>query len=141
MNQGASGLSGFLLFQGAAVCVTAIAVTAVWSVSAGMSALFSGLSVWLGNLIYAAILGAPNNRSPVARVFVGQFVKVLVTLGLLGLVVWLYASLVWAGFLGGLFVSLLVILAAPVWVVKTQKKYDAQRIDKLLEAVSKEQRH
>jgi F0F1-type ATP synthase assembly protein I len=138
MNQSARILSGFLAFQALVVCVMAVFVGVVATLPAALSALLAGASVWVGNVIYFLLLAMPRSQGSIVWVFVGQLVKVVVTLGLLFVVVALYASIVWAGFISGLFVSLLVILVAPIWVAKSQKKYDAQRIDGLLRALTKE---
>lgn len=128
---------GFLGLQAVVVGLVSVVAGVVWSVSAGVSALLAGASVWVGNLAYASLL-IPRGRSSFVWVFVGQFVKVLVTLLLLSAVVAWYPDLVWPGFLSGLFASLLVILAAPAWIAKRQKKRDAQRVDSLVETLSKE---
>lgn len=138
MNQSARILSGFLAFQALMVCVMAVFVGVVATLPAALSALLAGASVWVGNVIYFLLLAMPRSQGSIVWVFVGQLVKVVVTLGLLFVVVALYASIVWTGFISGLFVSLLVILVAPIWVAKSQKKYDAQRIDGLLRALTKE---
>jgi F0F1-type ATP synthase assembly protein I len=138
MNQSARILSGFLAFQALMVCVMAVFVGVVATLPAALSALLAGASVWVGNVIYFLLLAMPRSQGSIVWVFVGQLVKVVVTLGLLFVVVALYASIVWTGFISGLFVSLLVILVAPIWVAKSQKKYDAQRIDVLLRALTKE---
>nr|UOZ96274.1 hypothetical protein NCPCFENI_00166 [Cupriavidus sp.] len=128
---------GFLGLQAGVVVLVSVVAAMVWSVSAGLSALLAGASVWVGNLAYASLL-IPRGRSSFVWVFVGQFVKVLVTLLLLFLIVAWYPDLVWPAFLSGLFVALLVILAAPAWIAKCQRKQDAQRVDNLVETLSKE---
>lgn len=137
MNYDASGLKGFLRLQALAVFFVAILAGLAWSLMAGLSALLAGASVWLGSAVYASLLVARGNSSFV-WVFVGQFVKLVVTLVLLTLVIFWFSALVWPGFLSGLFAALLVILLAPVWMAKTAKKRDAQRIDLLLKSFSKE---
>lgn len=137
MHQGTWILVGFLGLQAIAVILVSVVSAVVWSVSTGLSALLAGSCVWLGNLAYACLL-IPRGRSAFVWVFVGQFVKVFVTLVLLLLVVAWYPALVWQGFLSGLFVALLVIFAAPAWIARRQKKQDAQRVDSLVETLSKE---
>jgi F0F1-type ATP synthase assembly protein I len=137
MNQGPWILVGFLGLQAVVVGLVSVVAAIVWSLSAGFSALLAGASVWAGNLAYASLL-IPRGRGSFVWVFVGQFVKVLVTLLLLFLVVAWYPALVWPGFLSGLFAALLVILAAPAWIAKRQRKRDAQRVDSLVETLSKQ---
>jgi F0F1-type ATP synthase assembly protein I len=137
MPYGATGLIGFLGLQGLAVCLAAAVSGLVWSFMAGLSALLAGASVWLGSAVYASLLVARGSSSFV-WVFVGQFVKVAVTLVLLSSVIFWFSALVWSGFLSGLFAALLAVLFAPVWIAKTEKKRDAQRIDRLLKSLSKE---
>ncbi|MBM3375664.1 MAG: hypothetical protein FJY35_06180 [Betaproteobacteria bacterium] len=137
MSHGPWILVGFLGLQAVVVGLVSVVAAVVWSMSAGFSALLAGASVWVGNVAYASLL-IPRGRVSFVWVFVGQFVKVLVTLLLLFLVVAWYPALVWPGFLSGLFAALLVILAAPAWIAKRQRKRDAQRVDSLVETLSKE---
>jgi len=137
MSHGPWILVGFLGLQAVVVGLVSVVAAVVWSMSAGFSALLAGASVWVGNVAYASLL-IPRGRVSFVWVFVGQFVKVLVTLLLLFLVVAWYSALVWPGFLSGLFAALLVILAAPAWIAKRQRKRDAQRVDSLVETLSKE---
>lgn len=137
MSHGPWILVGFLGLQAVVVGLVSVVAAVVWSMSAGFSALLAGASVWVGNVAYASLL-IPRGRGSFVWVFVGQFVKVLVTLLLLFLVVAWYPALVWPGFLSGLFAALLVILAAPAWIAKRQRKRDAQRVDSLVETLSKE---
>jgi ATP synthase protein I len=137
VNHSAVGLLGFLGLQAFAVFSAAAASSVLWSFAAGLSALLAGASVWLGSVVYVSLLVLRGSRS-IVWVFVGQFVKVAVTLLLLSLVIAWFAALVWSGFLAGLFAALLVVLVAPVWIAKNQKKRDAQRVDLLLKLLSKE---
>ncbi|MFM1880049.1 MAG: hypothetical protein RLZZ344_283 [Pseudomonadota bacterium] len=131
-------LGAFLGVQALVVLIAGVACMLVESLASGVSAILAGAGVVLGNGLYAALLLRQQDRPSVVWIFVGQFAKVLFTMVFLVLVVLLYASLVWPGFLVGLFSALLVVLVAPIVLTRTQKKYDADRVENVLKALSKD---
>lgn len=72
--------------------------------TAAWSALLGGASCVVPNAIFAIRLFAgtqkPGGASP-ATFFVGEFIKIFVTIALMGAVVWLYRDLNWLAFLVG----------------------------------------
>lgn len=84
-----------------AVLATGVLVGTQGAVSAGLA----GLASFLPNLWFALRLkAAAKNGSafPVARFFIGEFIKVAVTVGLLIIVVKTFAGLHWPSFLIGM---------------------------------------
>lgn len=131
-------LKTFLVVQCAVVIVVGLVSGFLGSTASAVSAVSSGCSVLLGNAVYVVLLLRHQDRPSVVWIFVGQFAKVLVTLLSLMLVVSLYASLVWPGFLAGLFATLLVVFLAPIVMTRSQKKYDAAGVENILKTLSKD---
>ena len=131
-------LKTFLVVQCAVVIVVGLVSGFLGSTASAVSAVLSGCSVLLGNAVYVVLLLRHQDRPSVVWIFVGQLAKVLVTLLSLMLVVSLYASLVWPGFLAGLFATLLVVFLAPIVMTRSQKKYDAAGVENILKTLSKD---
>jgi|GEM_PF-581027 len=138
MSRASSDLKAFLVVQCAVVLFVSVASGFLVSTASAVSAFLAGCSVLLGNSVYVALLLRHQDRPSVVWMFVGQFAKVLVTVLSLMLVVSLYASLVWPGFLVGLFATLLVVFLAPMVMTRSQKKHDAAGVEKILKTLSKD---
>lgn len=137
-SRASTELKAFLVVQALVVLVVSAAVGLFDSVTSAVSALLAGVSVFFGNAVYVALLLRNQDRPSMVWIFVGQFAKVLVTVLSLMLVVFLYASLVWSGFLAGLFSALLVVFLAPMVVTRVQKKHDAAGVENILKTLSKD---
>lgn len=88
-----------------------VALGAAWigGQHAAISALLGGVACWLPNGLFAlklAVAGRSAQGASAAVFFVGEFVKVVTTLAVLGAVVWLYKDLVWLAMLVALIAAL-----------------------------------
>ena len=137
-SRSSTDLKAFLVVQCAVVVVVSVVAAVFGSAAAAVSAFLAGCSVLLGNGVYVALLLRHQDRPSIVWIFVGQFAKVLVTVLSLLVVVSVYASLVWPGFLAGLFASLLVVFLAPLVMTRSQKKYDAAGVENILKTLSKD---
>ncbi|MFZ9315565.1 MAG: hypothetical protein ACO24G_09950 [Burkholderiaceae bacterium] len=137
-SRSSTDLKAFLVVQCAVVVVVSVVAAVLGSAAAAVSAFLAGCSVLLGNGVYVALLLRHQDRPSIVWIFVGQFAKVLVTVLSLLVVVSVYASLVWPGFLAGLFASLLVVFLAPLVMTRSQKKYDAAGVENILKTLSKD---
>jgi F0F1-type ATP synthase assembly protein I len=137
-SRASTDLKAFLVVQCAVVIVVSVVSGFLGSTASAASAFLSGCSVLFGNSVYVALLLRHQDRPSVVWIFVGQFAKVLVTVLCLMLVVSLYASLVWPGFLAGLFATLLVVFLAPIVMTRSQKKHDAVGVENILKTLSKD---
>lgn len=100
-----------VLLQFAATVVTALIAGAIAGEAALISALLGGLCCVVPNALFAWRLYV-NARKPgggnAAVFFIGEFIKIGMTIALLGAVVWLYRDVNW-----------LVLLAAFIVVLKS----------------------
>lgn len=97
----------------AAIAALVAGIPAMWSL------LLGGLSCVLPNALFALRLFANAQKLGEANpmsFFIGEFIKIALTLALLGASVWLYRDLNWLAFLIGLIVGLksyLILLFRP----------------------------
>jgi ATP synthase protein I len=91
-----------VLLQLATALIAALIAFMLYGIPAGLSALFGGLSCSLPNAFFALRLGIsvrkPGGASP-ATFFIGEFIKIALTILLMAAVVTLYRDLNWAAFL------------------------------------------
>lgn len=131
-----TGARQFVVAQGLVLLVLFLLLLMLGSVPLAVSAMWSGCTVFFGNLIFLRVLSSGFFGPSVVSVFIGQFVKLVVVLVLLGLAIWAYDDLVWAGFMLGLFVSLLFVFVAPFILKRAEKNRDNARVDSLLEVLN-----
>lgn len=77
--------------------------------AAVFSAVLGGLCCVVPNSLFALRLFANAHRPGAANpmsFFIGEFIKIALTLSFLGLIVWLYHDLNWLALLGGFIVAL-----------------------------------
>ena len=95
-------MARIVLLQFAAAFIVALAVFLLSNFSAGLSALLGGLSCALPNAFFAFRLYAstkkPGGANPMSF-FIGEFIKIGMTLSLMGIVVFYYQDLNWLAFL------------------------------------------
>ena len=95
-------MARIVLLQFAAAFIVALAVFLLSNFSAGLSALLGGLSCALPNAFFAFRLYAstkkPGGANPMSF-FIGEFIKIALTLALMGAVVMFYPGLNWLAFL------------------------------------------
>lgn len=98
-----------VLMQLAATVVTAIIAGMIGGMDALYSALLGGMCCVLPNGFFAwrlfASAGRPGGASPMTF-FIGEFIKIAMTIALLGAVVWLYRDLNWLALLAAFIVAL-----------------------------------
>lgn len=97
-------------------CVAFVIAAIAWLIfgkAAGISSLLGGLCYSLPNTLFALRLhlatkkpGGASSASLAATFFVGEFLKIVITVALLAAVVWLYHDLNWPAFLVGFVVVL-----------------------------------
>ena len=89
--------------------VTAVVAAAVVGLPAGWSALLGGLCCVVPNALFAwrLYINAQKmaNANPMSF-FIGEFIKIALTLALLGAVGWLYHDLNWLALIAGFIVAL-----------------------------------
>lgn len=102
-------MARILLLQFAAALVVALVAGFVSGLSAGISALLGGLSCAIPNAFFALRLLSSARKtgggSPM-NFFVGEFIKIALTIALLGAVVMFYPDLNWLAFIAGFIVVL-----------------------------------
>ena len=95
-------MARIVLLQFAVAFIVALAALLLSGFSAGLSALFGGISCALPNAFFAFRLFVstkkPGGANP-ASFFVGEFIKIGLTLALLAAVVLFYQDLNWLAFL------------------------------------------
>ncbi len=98
-----------VLLQLAATVVTAIIAGLLGGMAALYSALLGGLCCVLPNGLFAWRLFVsahkPGGANPITF-FIGEFIKIALTVALLGAVVWLYRDLNWLALLAAFIVAL-----------------------------------
>lgn len=97
-----------VLIQLACTLVAAVVAGLVGGVSAFLSAVFGGLCCVVPNALFALRLfvGAQTGKANPATFFIGEFVKIALTIMLLGMVVWLYRDLNWLALIAAFIVAL-----------------------------------
>ena len=98
-----------VMLQIGAAFVVAVIAALIGGYAVGISALLGGLCCAIPNAMFALRLYVgtlkPDGASPVTF-FVGEFIKIALTIALLGAVVWFYRDVHWLGFLAGFIVVL-----------------------------------
>lgn len=88
-------LTRFLQLQLVVVLIIAMMIGLTWSVSAGVSALFGGLLVWVPSIVLAIVVFARRSyRDPkkiVSAFYIGETIKITLTALLLIILLQLYA--------------------------------------------------
>ena len=130
------GARQFVLAQGLVAIALFLLLLIFGSTPLAVSALWSGCTVFFGNLTFLGVMSSGFFGSSVVSVLFGQFLKLVVVLVLLGLAVWSYDQLVWSGFLLGLVVALLFVFVAPFIVNRAEKNRDSARVDMLLKVLN-----
>ncbi len=102
-------MARILVLQFCVAFMFALIVGLIGGQAIGISALLGGLCCLIPNALFALRLYVdtkkPGGANP-ATFFVGEFVKILITIALLMVVVWLYRDLHWLALLGGFIVVL-----------------------------------
>jgi ATP synthase protein I len=103
------GMARLILLQFAAAFIVAMVALLVSGLTSGISALLGGLCCAIPNAFFALRLfisaRKPGGANPM-NFFIGEFLKIALTLMLLAAVVWLYRDLNWLAFL----VSFIVVM-------------------------------
>lgn len=98
-----------ILLQFATTAIAGLLAGLIAGVPALISALLGGLCCVVPNALFALRLfvGAqkPGGANPMTF-FIGEFIKIVLTLGLLGLAAWLYRDLSWLALIAGFVVAL-----------------------------------
>lgn len=98
-----------ILLQLAATVVTSVVAGLIGGVPALLSALLGGLCCVVPNSLFALRLFAeaqkPQGANPMSF-FIGEFIKIALTVALLGAIGWLYHGLNWLALLAGFVVAL-----------------------------------
>ncbi|HEX2530424.1 MAG TPA: ATP synthase subunit I [Burkholderiaceae bacterium] len=98
-----------VLLQLATTVVTSLIAGLLGGVSALLSALLGGLCCVVPNGLFALRLFANAQKSGAANpmsFFIGEFIKIALTVALLGAVAWLYHDLNWLALIAGFVVAL-----------------------------------
>jgi ATP synthase protein I len=98
-----------ILLQFAATVVTAMVAGALGGMPALYSALLGGLCCVVPNSLFALRLFANARRPGAANpmsFFIGEFIKIVLTIALLGAVAWLYRDLNWLALIAAFIVAL-----------------------------------
>lgn len=102
-------MARIVLLQFATASIMALLALLVFGLSSGISALFGGLCCAIPNAFFALRLTMsarkPGGANPMSF-FIGEFIKIGLTIALLGAVVTLYHDVKWMAFL----VSFIVVL-------------------------------
>ncbi|MGZ3158781.1 MAG: ATP synthase subunit I [Burkholderiaceae bacterium] len=98
-----------VLLQFATTVIAACIAGLVGGMPALLSALFGGLCCVVPNSLFALRLFADaqkaENANPMSF-FIGEFIKIALTVALLGAVAWLYRDLNWLALIAGFIVAL-----------------------------------
>jgi ATP synthase protein I len=98
-----------ILLQIAATLVTATIAGLLGGMPALLSALLGGLCCVIPNALFALRLFAsarkPGGANPMTF-FIGEFIKIFLTIALLGAVAWLYRDLNWLALIAAFIVAL-----------------------------------
>ena len=98
-----------VLLQFATTVIAACIAGLVGGMPALLSALFGGLCCVVPNSLFALRLFAnaqkAENANPMSF-FIGEFIKIALTIALLGAVAWLYHDLNWLALIAGFIVAL-----------------------------------
>lgn len=106
---------------GLQILATAIVALTAWPFGGGaaaISALLGGAACFVPNGLFALRLATAGRRPQgpsVAAFFVGEFVKMGSTVGLLVLVAWLYRDVVWLALIIAVIAALKSYLIAFLW--------------------------
>lgn len=106
---------------GLQIIATAIVSLAAWPLggsAAAISALLGGAACFVPNGMFAlrlALAGRAPQGPSVAAFFVGEFVKVGSTVGLLALIAWAYKDVVWLALIIAVIAALKSYLIAFLW--------------------------
>lgn len=107
-----------VLLQGMAALLVAV-IAGLWAgAAAAWSALLGGAACVVPNGLFALRLAAAARRPQgpsVATFFVGEFLKVALTVALLALIVWAYRDLVWLAMIAAVIVTLKSYFLALLW--------------------------
>jgi ATP synthase protein I len=98
-----------VLLQFATTIVASVIAGLIGGVHALFSALLGGLCCVVPNGLFALRLLAGSQKSEVANpmsFFIGEFIKIALTIALLGAVVWLYRDLNWLALIAAFIVAL-----------------------------------
>lgn len=102
-------MARMVLLQFAAVLLVALIAALLGGVPSGISALLGGLCCAIPNALFAARLYVsghkPGGANPVTF-FIGEFVKIALTIAAMLAVVSLYHDLHWVAFIAGIIVTL-----------------------------------
>jgi ATP synthase protein I len=110
-----NGMARIILLQFAAALIAALVALIASGTSSGISALFGGLCCAIPNAFFALRLLSSARKSDgnPMNFFVGEFIKIALTIALLGAVVMFYRDLNWLAFLAAFIVvmkSYLILL-------------------------------
>lgn len=106
---------------GLQILATAIVALAAWPLggsAAAISASLGGAACFVPNGMFALRLALANRRpqgASAATFFVGEFVKVGSTVGLLALIAWVYKDVVWLALIVAVIAALKSYLIAFLW--------------------------
>ena len=97
-----------VLMQFAATALVGMIAGLVGGISALVSALLGGLCYVIPNALFALRLffDAQRGKSSPMSFFIGEFIKIALTMALLGAVAWLYRDLNWLALIAGFIVAL-----------------------------------
>jgi ATP synthase protein I len=92
-----------------ATVVAGVIAALLGGAPAMFSAVLGGLCCVVPNALFALRLFANGNRPGAANpmtFFIGEFIKIALTVGLIGATAWLYRDLSWPALIGGFIVAL-----------------------------------
>jgi len=97
-----------VLLQFAAALMTGIVAGALGGMPALLSALLGGLCCVVPNGLFALrlFIGARSGTANPMTFFIGELIKIALTVALLGAVVWAYRDLNWLALIAGFIVAL-----------------------------------
>lgn len=97
-------MARIVLLQMATALIVALIAGGIAGPASAISALCGGLSCALPNALFALRLFVsarkPGGANPI-NLFMGEFIKIALTIGMMGMTIWLYRDLHWLAFLIG----------------------------------------